>query len=99
MIRNTDCSIEFCEAGTEETKANQTHSIRRIIQKYFRNCGLSFNKNSQRKPFMDRIKCRVVESGLRPALQLNKVRQVVLQQLYLFFSGYMKISDLSYEYN
>ncbi len=87
MIRNTDCSIEFCEAGAEETKANQTHSIRRIIQKYFRNCGLSFNKNSQKKPFMDRIKCRVVESGLYPALQINKVRLVVLQQLYLCLFG------------
>ena len=99
MIRNTDCSIEFCEAGTDETKANKTHSIRRINQKYFRNCGLVFNKNSQRKPFMDRIKCRVVESGLRPALQINKFRQVVLQQLYLFFLGYMKITDLSDEHN
>ena len=34
---------------------------------------------------MDRIKCRVLESGLRPALQINKVRQLVLQQLFLSF--------------
>ena len=99
MIRNTVCSIELIEAGKDDTKAKHAHTIRRRIQKYFRNCGLSFNKNSQRKPFMDRIKCRVVESGLRPALQLSKVRQVVLQKLYLFFSGYMKITDLSDEYN
>ena len=87
MIRNTDCSIEFCEAGTDETKANKTHSIRKINQKYFRNCGLFFNKNSQRKPFMDRIKCSDGEGELRPALQINKFRQVVLQQLYLCFFG------------
>ena len=82
MIRNTDCSIEFCEADTDETKANHTHSIRRRIHKYFRNCGLSFKNKSQRKPFMDRIEIRVVESGLCPALQINKIRQLDLQQLY-----------------